>query len=116
MENTCSWENEDGWRLLQKWFQLSCEISVAAGGLLSDRRFVIKSGLITHLDPSLIRIRGDGQEYELALSEIPHFEDVWSGEIAAENPLVKSRFPETVKVSVWPEEWRFTGPIEIEGL
>ena len=114
MEKTCSFEDEDGWKLLQKWFHSSCEISVAVGGMLSDRRFAIKRGLITHLDPSRIRIRGEGQEHELVFSETPSFDEVWSGEIAAAIPKVKGRFPETVKVSVWPEEWWFTGPIEIE--
>jgi hypothetical protein len=87
--------------------------------MLSDRRFSIKHGLITFLDPTRICVRGEEQEYELALSDKPGdeplFEDVWSGEIAANNPLVKMRFPEAVKVSAWPEEWRFTGPIEIVG-
>jgi hypothetical protein len=118
MANTFSWENEDGWKLLQKWFHFSCEISVTAGGMMSDRRFSIKRGFITHLDPTLIRIRGDGQEHELVLSttqtERPSFNDVWSGEIAAANPAVKKRFPETVRVESGWETWRFVGPIEIE--
>jgi len=119
MAKTCSWEDDEGWKLLQKWFHSSCEISISVGGIMSERRFAINRGLITHLDPSLIRIRGDGEEHEIVLSEDrlkrPRFEDVWSGEIAAKIPQVKKRFPEMVTVDLEWETWRFVGPVQIAG-
>ena len=116
MTNICSWEDEDGWRLLQKWFQSSCDISVNAGGMFSDKHFSMKRGLITHLDPTRIRLRGeDGREFEMAFSEMPHFEDVVSTEIMASTPWVKGKFPEMLSLTVGWETWHCVGSIEIEG-
>lgn len=117
MANSCWWEDEDGWRLLKKWHHLSLEISVSAGGIGAPRRFTIKSGLITVLDPTRIRFRGrDGSEVEMELSESepPFFEDVVSAEIMAEHPEVKGVFPEMVSVSSGSETWRFVGPVELD--
>ena len=116
MENTCSWENEYGWKLLRKWFQSSCEISVVAGGRPLETRFAMNKGLIIHLDPTRIRIRGeDGREFEMVFTEVPLFEDEWTTEIAKSLPEVRGTFPEAVTVSCGWESWRFVGPIEIEG-
>jgi hypothetical protein len=119
MEKNCSWEDEEGWILLQKWFHSSCDISVSSGDLLSDTHFAMNRGLITHLDPLRIRIRGeDGREWELPLSESdeqPEFEDVVSARMMAETPEVTGKFPEMVTVVAKWERWRFVGPIELEG-
>ena len=120
MEKNCSWEDMDGWKLLEKWHQSRCEIAVNCGDIFSETRFSMNKGLITHLDPSRIRIGGeDGREFELLLSETvsgrPHFKDVVSSETMAQFPDVARKFPEMVRVSVGLETWFFLGPIEIEG-
>jgi hypothetical protein len=118
MEKTCSWEDTVGWQLLKKWHQSRCDIAVNCGDMFSETHFSINKGLITQLDPSRIRIRGEaGDEFELPLSETPkgrpHFKDVVSSETMA--PIVTGKFPEMVRVSVGMETWGFVGPIEIEG-
>ena len=120
MENNCSWEDMDGWKLLKKWHQSRCEITVNCGDMFSETHFAMNKGLIIHLDPSRIRIRGeDGEEFELPLSETvkgrPYFKDVVSSEIMALHPEVTRKFPEMVRVSVGLETWNFVGPIELEG-
>jgi len=120
VDKTCSWEDKDGWKLLRKWHQSRCDISVNCGDMFSETHFAINKGLITHLDPSRIRICGeDGEDFELPLSEAingrPHFKDVVSSEIMALHPGVTGKFPEMVRVSVGLETWNFVGPIEIEG-
>ena len=120
VENSCSWEDRDGWKLLKKWHQSCCEIAVKCGDMFSETHFSMNKGLITQLDPSRIRIRGeDGNEFELPLSETikgrPHFKDVVSSEIMAQHPEVTGKFPEMVRVSVGLETWFFLGPIELAG-
>jgi len=76
----------------------------------------MKRGLITHLDPSRILLRGeDGCEFEIAFSETPQFEDVVSAEIMASTPYVTKKFPEMLSMTVGWETWNFLGSIEIEG-
>jgi hypothetical protein len=116
MQKTYSWEEEDGWKLLCKWFQSSCEISVSAGARPLETQFAMNKGLIIHLDPTRIRLRGeDGREFEMVFSEAPVFEDEWTAKMAASLPEVRRTFPEMVTVSCGWETWRFVGPIEIEG-
>lgn len=120
MEKMCSWEDDFGWKLLKKWHQSCCEITVYCGDMLSETHFSMNKGLITHLDPSRIRIRGeDGEEFELPLSDTvkgrPHFRDVVSSEKMALYPEVTGTYSEMVRVLVGSETWCFAGPVEIEG-
>jgi hypothetical protein len=116
MANSCSWEDEPGWELLNKWFQSSAEIAVTVGGMLADRRLAIKRGLIVVLTPERLIVREGKEEHELLLSESepPQFSEVWSKEIADKNPAVLGTFPDCVTVDVGWETWRFVGPTVID--
>ena len=114
--NSRSWEDTDGGRLLKKWHQLSVEIN-AASVEFSSKHFSMKRGLITHLDPNLIRLEGeDGQTAEMDLSKGVHFDDVVSAEMIRGTPALTMPYPEQLRMSDggW-ETWMLFGPIELEG-
>lgn len=113
--NRRSWEDTDGGRLLKKWFQLSIEINVASVEF-SRNRFSMKRALITHLDPTLIRLQDEeGRTVEMDLSDGVSFDDVVSAEMVRETPVLTRSYPEQLRLSSGWETWMFFGPTELEG-
>lgn len=110
------WSETDGGRLLNKWFQSSCEIDISSGGS-SSKHFSIKKGLIEELRPDLIRLRGpDGLTVEMTLSDEAIFEDVVSTELVRSVPALDGRtYPEQLILEMGRERWVMFGPAEIEG-
>jgi hypothetical protein len=113
--NNRSWEDTDGGKLLKKWHKLSVEIN-AASVEFSSRHFSMKRGLITHLDPDLIRLQNNGGlTVEMDLSKGVYFDDVVSAEIVRDIPVLTRSYPEQLKMSDGRETWMLFGPTELEG-
>ena len=111
-----SWSETDGGKLLNKWFQSSCEIDISSGGS-SPEHFSIKKGLIEELRPDLIRLRGpDGRTVEMSLSDEVIFEDVVSEEMVRSVPALEGGvYGEQLILEMGWERWVMFGPAEIEG-